>query len=138
MALQSEPYPCEVVGQIRVSDRQFDVVTLDGKDVAGIDELARFRVGGTWCAVIAPKPSLLAKPAHAALTDLLTERELQIAMQVMMGRLNKQIAADLHISEWTVSTHLRRMFVKLGVRTRTELAFQCSFLLQRTAELPGH
>jgi DNA-binding NarL/FixJ family response regulator len=52
------------------------------------------------------------------LTEILTARELQIASLVALGRLNKQIAAQLHISEWTVATHVRRVFCKLGVSTR--------------------
>jgi DNA-binding NarL/FixJ family response regulator len=137
MIQQSMPHPCEIVGQIRVSDTRFDVVMLEDVAASGSEELARFMIGGTWCAVLAPKPLPQALPS--GLTDLLTGRELQIAMQVTLGRLNKQIAADLHISEWTVSTHLRRVFVKLGVRSRTELAFQCTAMLQNAAaELGRH
>jgi|APAra7269096819_1048525.scaffolds.fasta_scaffold00071_6 DNA-binding CsgD family transcriptional regulator len=137
MVPQSASDACAVVGKIRVSDTQFDVVMLEDADVEAGEELARFRLGDAWCVVLAPKPRL-AQPAQVALTDLLTERELQIAMQVTLGRLNKQIAADLHISEWTVSTHLRRVFVKLNVRSRTELAFQCSSMLRRTSELSAY
>ncbi len=53
--------------------------------------------------------------------DLLTERELQIAVLVSRGRLNKQIAYQLHISEYTVSTHLRRIYNKLGVSSRAAM-----------------
>jgi DNA-binding CsgD family transcriptional regulator len=53
--------------------------------------------------------------------DRLTPRELQIAMQVAKGRYNKQIARDISVSEWTVSSHLRRIYAKLGVRTRAEM-----------------
>lgn len=59
-----------------------------------------------------------------ALTDLLTERELQIAMLVSRGKVNKQIAFQLHISEYTVSTHLRRIFCKLGVSSRAAMVAQ--------------
>src|SRR5687768_11605898 len=41
------------------------------------------------------------------LAEMLTGRELEIAALVALGRPNKQIADKLHISEWTVSTHLR-------------------------------
>jgi len=53
--------------------------------------------------------------------ELLTRRELQVAMMVCQGRGNKQIAHLLHLSEWTVSSYLRRVFSKLGVRTRTAM-----------------
>ena len=62
---------------------------------------------------------------------LLTGRELQIVMLVAEGRVNKQIAADLHISEWTVSTHLRRIFAKLGVDTRAAMVSRCAGVLVR-------
>ena len=54
------------------------------------------------------------------LTEILTAGKLQIATLVALGQLiiNKQIAAQLHISEWTVATHVRRVFCKLGVSTR--------------------
>lgn len=53
--------------------------------------------------------------------DLLTRRELQVAMMVCQGRGNKQIAHRLHLSEWTVSSYLRRIFAKLGVRARAAM-----------------
>ena len=40
---------------------------------------------------------------------------------VCQGRGNKQIAHRLHLSEWTVSSYLRRIFAKLGVRTRSAM-----------------
>ena len=58
-------------------------------------------------------------------TNLLTFRELEIVALVAQGRVNKQIADDLQISEWTVSTHLRRVFAKLGVDTRAAMVSRC-------------
>lgn len=55
---------------------------------------------------------------HAA---SLTRREIEIASLVAEGKKNKQIAYQLKISEWTVSTHLRRIFVKLGVNSRANM-----------------
>lgn len=54
-------------------------------------------------------------------THPLTQREQQIVAEVRLGRVNKQIAASLGISEHTVSTHLRRIFRKLGVDTRAAM-----------------
>lgn len=54
--------------------------------------------------------------------DLLTERELDVARLVVQGRTNRQVAANLYVSVRTVEVHLGRVFRKLGVRSRTELA----------------
>jgi len=53
--------------------------------------------------------------------ELLTPRELQVALLVASGCGNKQVADRLKLSEWTVSSYLRRIFVKLGVRTRAAM-----------------
>jgi DNA-binding CsgD family transcriptional regulator len=62
---------------------------------------------------------------------VLTARELQIVALVAGGRVNKQIADELRISEWTVSTHLRRIFAKLGVDTRAAMVSRCVDLLSK-------
>jgi DNA-binding CsgD family transcriptional regulator len=49
----------------------------------------------------------------------LTDRELQVLSLVAAGETNRQIAADLEISEHTVARHLSNIFDKLGVTTRT-------------------
>ena len=51
----------------------------------------------------------------------LSPREDEIARMVGLGYPNKTIAANLGISSWTVSTHLRRMFAKFGVSSRAAL-----------------
>jgi DNA-binding CsgD family transcriptional regulator len=51
----------------------------------------------------------------------LSPRELQIARMVAAGATNRAIADALDISEWTVSTHLRRVFAKTGVVSRAEM-----------------
>jgi DNA-binding CsgD family transcriptional regulator len=56
---------------------------------------------------------------------LLTARELEIIAHVAAGRVNKQIAAALNISTWTVAAHLRRIFTKLGVETRAAMVSRC-------------
>lgn len=54
----------------------------------------------------------------------LSPRELQIARMVAGGATNHAIARSLDISPWTVSTHVRRIFAKLGVGTRAEMVAQ--------------
>jgi DNA-binding CsgD family transcriptional regulator len=52
----------------------------------------------------------------------LTAREEQVAGLVIAGLSNRDISARLFISVNTVETHLRHLFEKLGVRSRTAMA----------------
>ena len=52
----------------------------------------------------------------------LTDREQEIADLVAQGRSNKEVARALFLSEKTVEHHLSRIYAKLAVRSRTELA----------------
>jgi DNA-binding NarL/FixJ family response regulator len=54
--------------------------------------------------------------------DRLSERERQIAFCVARGLKNKDISAQLNISENTVKRHLQSIFNKTGARDRLELA----------------
>jgi DNA-binding NarL/FixJ family response regulator len=51
----------------------------------------------------------------------LTPREQEIVRMVAKGYPNKTIAGVLNISCWTVGTHLRRTFAKLGVASRAAM-----------------
>ncbi len=53
--------------------------------------------------------------------ESLTPRERQVMEQVVRGRLNKQIAADLGTGEKTVKVHRARMMAKMAVRSVPEL-----------------
>jgi DNA-binding CsgD family transcriptional regulator len=52
----------------------------------------------------------------------LSARELEVAEAVATGLSNKQVASTLGISVRTVENHLRSIFTRLGVTTRTRLA----------------
>ena len=58
---------------------------------------------------------------RASSTGELTEGERRVVAAVVSGRRNRQVAADLFLSEHTVETVLSRAYRKLGVRSRTEL-----------------
>jgi DNA-binding CsgD family transcriptional regulator len=61
----------------------------------------------------------LAKPTRAPVS--LSPREQEIVRMVAQGYPNKRIAGVLNISSWTVCTHLRRIFAKLGVTSRAAM-----------------
>ena len=54
--------------------------------------------------------------------DQLTPQELQIARAVATGSSNKQVAAQLFLSPRTIEFHLRHVFAKLGITSRSQLA----------------
>jgi DNA-binding NarL/FixJ family response regulator len=53
--------------------------------------------------------------------ELLTAREADVLELLQSGRSNAEIAHALHVSVETVRTHTRRIYRKLGVKTRREL-----------------
>ncbi len=65
-----------------------------------------------------------ARPRRTALSGAgaLTPRERQVARLAGLGRSNREIADDLVVTIKTVEWHLRQSFIKLGVRSRAELA----------------
>ena len=65
----------------------------------------------------------------------LSPREREIVRLVAKGLPNKSIAEVLDISLWTVATHLRRVFAKLGVGTRAEMVAK---ILERGQPLDLH
>lgn len=58
--------------------------------------------------------------------SVLSARELQVARAVSDGKSNKEVAAQLYISERTVKAHLGAVFDKLGVRDRVQLVLRMS------------
>ena len=65
------------------------------------------------------------KPRHDKSEGLhrpLTFREKQIVELVSQAKLNKEIAYELHLSEGTIKEYLNKVFRKLGVKNRTDLA----------------
>jgi DNA-binding NarL/FixJ family response regulator len=62
-----------------------------------------------------------ARSARAAL-EVLTDRERDVADAVARGLSNADIAAELYMGVPTVKTHVGRLFTKLGVENRVQVA----------------
>ncbi|MBD2034851.1 helix-turn-helix transcriptional regulator [Leptolyngbya sp. FACHB-321] len=130
-----------ILSKFQIDNYQFLVISLETNSSAqsSLDqsthsskiyiEVDRFKVQGQLYAIVRVESS--SDSAGAALANLLTEREIQIATLVASGQPNKQIAKQLRISEWTVSTHLRRIFMKLGVDSRAAMVYRCAALIQQ-------
>ena len=63
-----------------------------------------------------------ARKRNPGTVDQLTPQELRIARFVAEGLSNKEVAAQLFLSPRTIEHHLRHVFAKLGVTSRTQLA----------------
>jgi len=78
-----------------------------------VDAIKRAAAGGLAFAV---------RPGRGAAIARLSERELDVVRLVVDGRSNDEIAARLGIGAKTVESHLRRLFERLDIASRTELA----------------
>jgi DNA-binding CsgD family transcriptional regulator len=58
--------------------------------------------------------------------NLFSEREEEVIKLLLQGKSNKEIASALDIAESTVESHLTRIYVKLGVRSRIEAILRLS------------
>lgn len=66
--------------------------------------------------------------------DALTPREKQIFEMVSAGSMNKNVAADLGLSEITVKIHRGRVMKKMGARSLADLVRMAEVLAPRTGE----
>ena len=64
----------------------------------------------------------VARRRDASGLEALTPQELQVALLVAQGGTNREVSAALFLSPKTIEAHLHRTYVKLGLRSRTELA----------------
>ncbi len=128
----------EAVRQIRTLDPRARVIVLTTYDTD--DEISRALKAGAKAYVLKDisadlligcirdvlngktylAPSAAAKLAEGVTRVQLTPREMATLKLLADGKANKEIAAELSISERTVKTHLGHLFEKLGVTSRTE------------------
>jgi DNA-binding CsgD family transcriptional regulator/tetratricopeptide (TPR) repeat protein len=113
----------------RPEARAMLIPALDAFTVLGADgwaERARSELAAVGTAVRRP-----ATPRHSELTP----QERTVAQLVATGLTNREIAERLFVTTNTVETHLRHIFQKLDVRSRTQLAISFSGL--SVAAAPG-
>jgi len=78
-----------------------------------LDAIRRAAAGGLACSV---------RPRSGAAVTRISGRELDVVRLVVDGRSNDEIAARLGIGPKTVESHLRRLFERFDLASRTELA----------------
>jgi DNA-binding CsgD family transcriptional regulator/tetratricopeptide (TPR) repeat protein len=89
--------------------------------LAGFDHIG----AGPWTARTRAELGLSegkAQSGNGGTLHSLTPQEVQLALIVGRGATNKEASAVLFISPKTVEAHLHHVYVKLGIRSRTELA----------------
>ena len=60
------------------------------------------------------------RPERSARLDALTDREREVLTMLARGCSNAELAAELHVSEGTIKTHVSSLLAKLGVRDRVQ------------------
>jgi two-component system nitrate/nitrite response regulator NarL len=104
----------QLVDRANVSASSTDAPARTGREDDSTPEVLLDReVDGVRC--------VLARARGPAESLSLSPREHEVARMIAKGYPNKVIASVLEISVWTVSTHLRRIFAKLGVTSRTAM-----------------
>jgi DNA-binding NarL/FixJ family response regulator len=68
------------------------------------------------------------RPGNDDWSSVLSDRETQVARLVAGGASNREIAAELSITERTVKAHLSAVFEKLGLRDRLQLSLRINGL----------
>jgi DNA-binding NarL/FixJ family response regulator len=111
IVLTSYDYPQYAEAALRLGASGFVLKTAPIAEL--LDAIRRAAAGGLAFAV---------RPTAAASRVRLSERELDVVRLVVDGRSNDEIAGRLGIGAKTVESHLRRLFERLDIASRTELA----------------
>jgi DNA-binding CsgD family transcriptional regulator len=115
----------------------FDFHRGAGSHVFSQLEFARAEIVAYFLHAKAARCRHLEQPCNAATPDeRLSARELEVAESVALGLSNKEVAGTLAISVRTVENHMRSIFAKLGVTTRTRLAAKLHEAAQKRLAAP--
>jgi DNA-binding CsgD family transcriptional regulator len=117
------------LARFTLEERSFQLVICH-KHIQQPTEVVRFDLNGSTVAILED----VAPVEVQGIVARLTGRELQIAALVAEGNATKNIAHKLCISEWTVVTHLRRIFAKLNVDNRAAMVYLCAPLINGAAK----
>ena len=100
--------------------------------------LERVRRGGRWTdPELSQRAREIAETAGETRRPALAPRERELIRFVRQGLRNREIAAELGVTEGTVKVYLHAVFEKLGVKNRTELAIRAEeFLAESYAPRP--
>jgi DNA-binding CsgD family transcriptional regulator len=127
-------------GKLKLNKSQFEAILsknnlklrpkseLGAEDTVYGSAIGHLQINGQSYAIVKVKDT--SNPIQSHLTKILSERELQVAALVALGHSNQQVADHLKVSEWSISTHLRRIFVKLGVSNRAAMIYRCVSLIR--------
>jgi DNA-binding CsgD family transcriptional regulator len=128
-----------LIGRFSVDEHSFKIILLNrDPDLSRYSddyhEITRFTVRGRTLAVVEEEARTAEIDGETRnMIARLTGRELQIAAMIAQGDATKNVAYKLRISEWTVGTHLRRIFAKLGVDNRAAMVYRCASLIDNAS-----
>lgn len=112
------PFPVNLLGELVSQTPQVTPQAyLPVEDGSTKEILFGENIGGVWYLLVRLIPKTISPDEVVTLSP----REQEIARLIAKGLPNKVIATVLEISPWTVSTHLRRIFLKLNVNSRAEM-----------------
>jgi DNA-binding NarL/FixJ family response regulator len=111
IVLTSYDYPQYAEAALRLGASGFVLKTAPIAEL--LDAIRRVAAGGLAFSV---------RPRSGAAVARLSERELDVVRLVVDGRSNDEIGARLGIGPKTVESHLRRLFERFDLASRTELA----------------
>lgn len=109
----------EAVELLTLAEQALHEVGAERDRTAAVRELRRL---GRRVAPRATEPAAARADAPGSALAALSEREREVADLVAQGRTNREVADALFLSTKTVETHLRNIFAKLGVSSRTAVA----------------